>query len=155
VSALRRSALLIVVAIATLVGLTAAPAQAAFDDKAALSTLTVAAITVAAPTGVSTNGTNCTTDWYYQYGNWYSRTTLHAKLSWKPSTTTRGVTGYRVTAWFADGTSYPIGDVDAGTTAVAMDVDGSYANQNIRVTVTTLTSYGWTTESTKSGALTC
>jgi hypothetical protein len=155
VSALRRSLLLIAVAVATLVGLTAAPAQAAFDDETTLSPLSVGTITVAAPTALSTKGTYCSTTYYSMYGNWYASSTLHAKLSWKPSTTTRGVTGYRVTAWFGDGSSYLIGDVGPTTTSVAQDVDQYYASQNIRVTVTTLTSYGWTAESAKSGVLTC
>jgi hypothetical protein len=154
-SALRRGVLLIAVALATLIGLTAAPAQAAFDDQATMAPLTVGTLTVAAPTGLATAGTNCTTSWYYGYGGWYSSTTLHAKLSWRASTTPRGVTGYRVTAWFADGSSYLVGDVGATPTSVSMEVDGSYANQGTRVTVTTLTSYGWTAESVKSGAITC
>jgi hypothetical protein len=155
VSALRRSVLLIAVAIATLVGLSAAPAQAAFDHKATMSTLTVGTISVAAPTALSTKGTYCDTSYYQVNGTWYSSSTLHAKLTWKASTTTRGVTGYRITAWFADGTSYSIGEVGPTTTSAAADVDQYYASQNIRATVTTLTSYGWTAESTKSGVLTC
>jgi hypothetical protein len=155
VRALRRHVLALSIAVATVLGLGTTAAQAAFDDTATTTPLRVDTLTVAPPTEVSTAGTNCTRSYYWSNGNWYATTTLHAKVSWKLSTTTRGVTGYRVTAWFADGSSYHIGDVGTTTTSIAMDVDGSYANQNIRVTVTTLTSYGWTTESVKSGAITC
>jgi len=155
VTALRRGVLLLALAVATVLGLTVTPAQAAFSAKAELPTATVSAITVAAPTGVSTAGTYCSTSYSYWNGTWYSSRTLHAKLSWQPSATTRGVTGYRVTAWFADGSSLPIADVSAATTSISQDVDGSYAGQGVRVTITTLTSYGWTTQSDKSGAITC
>jgi len=155
VTALRRGILLVALAVATVLGLTVTPAQAAFSAKATLPTATVSAITVAAPTAVSTAGTYCSTTRSYWNGTWYSSSTMHARVSWTASTTARGVSGYRVTAWFADGSSYPVGDVGPGTTSVAMDVDGSYAGQNVRVTVTTLTTYGWTTQSPKSGAITC
>jgi hypothetical protein len=155
VNALRRSILMVAIAVATIVGFTASAAQAAFDDKAMMTTLTVGTITVAPPTELSTAGTNCTRSYYWANGTWNVSTTLHARVSWKASATTRGVSGYRVTAWFADGSSYPLGDLGPTVTTVAMDVDGSYANQDIRVTVTTLTNYGWTTQSTKSGAITC
>ncbi|MCW2619557.1 MAG: hypothetical protein JWR28_2706 [Modestobacter sp.] len=154
-SALRRNVLLVAIAVVTILGLTANAAQAAFEGKATMTTLTVGTITVAPPTELSTAGTNCTRSYYWANGTWNVSTTLHAKVSWKASATTRGVSGYRVIAWFPDGSSYPLGDLDAATTSVAMDVDGSYANQDIRVTVTTLTNYGWTTQSTKSGAFTC
>jgi hypothetical protein len=155
VNSLRRNLLLVLITIATVIGLTAGTAQAAFDDKAALTPLTVSTLTVAAPTGVNTAGTYCSTAISYVNGVSYSTRTMHATVSWKASSTTRGISGYRVTAWFPDGSSYPVGDVPAGVTTVSMDVDGSYGSQNIRVTVTTLTSYGWTTPSAKSGALTC
>jgi hypothetical protein len=60
-----------------------------------------------------------------------------------------------VTAVFSDGTRYPVAQVDASTTSLDGDYDGSYATQNIRVTVTTLTSYGWAKESAPSGVITC
>jgi hypothetical protein len=155
VSSLRRSLLLIAVAAATLVGLTAGPALAGFSDSASIP-VTIGTLTVAAPTGVTTNGTYCsTTTTYDAYGTASTTSTLHARASWTASTTTRGVSAYRVTAWFPDGSGYPVGDVPASTTTVAMDVDAAYASQGIRVTVTTLTSYGWTAQSPTSGALTC
>jgi hypothetical protein len=153
VTTLRRTAALVLIALATVLGLTVGTAQAAFTDNATMATLTVGTTTVAAPTGLSTAGTYCSTVTTYYNGVASTTTTLHAQLSWKASGT-RGLSGYRVTAWFPDGSSYPVGDVGTST-SVAMDVDGSYASQNIRVTVMTLTSYGWTAESARSAALTC
>ena len=45
--------------------------------------------------------------------------------------------------------------VDAATTSLTGDYDSYYATQNIRVVVTTLTSYGWTGESQPSGVIKC
>jgi hypothetical protein len=149
VTRLRRSLLLVVVTVATVLGVTAGTAQAAYTDKATLAPLTVGTLTVAAPTALSTAGTYCTP------ATWYSSSTLHAKLSWKASATTRGITGYRITAWFADGSSYPIADVGPTTTVIAKDVDASFAAQNIRITVSTLTAYGWTAQTAKTGAISC
>jgi hypothetical protein len=154
VNSLRRNLLLVLVSIATVIGLTAGTAQAAFDDRATMNIPTISTLTVTAPTGITTAGTYCSTAISYVNGVWSSTSTMHAQLAWKASTT-RGVSGYRITAWFPDGSTYPVGDVPASTTTVSMDVDGSYASQNVRVTVTTLTSYGWTTPSAKSGVLTC
>ena len=147
---------LVVTAVATALTLTAFPAQAAFDD-AASTALTTSTLTVAPVTQLSTAGTHCTTTYSYNgwTGSWYATRTLHARASWSPSATTRGVTGYQVTAVFRDGNSHPIATVDPGTTSLAQDVDGSYADQGIRVRITTLTSYGWTSAPALTGALTC
>jgi len=154
VTTIRRTLVVLATVLTVLVGLGAASASAAFSDQAGL-TASVGTLTVAPPATVTTNGTYCSSTTWYSYGTWYSSSTLHAKVSWSASTTTRGVSGYRVTAWFADGSTYPVGDVAAGTTSVTMDVDGSYASQGIRITVTTLTSYGWTAQSARSAAITC
>lgn len=159
-SALRRGALLTVILIATVLGVTATAAQAAFDDSAT-TTIGAATGTVAPVTALSTSGTRCTTKHNFTWSDWtdwtdWSRTrTLHAEISWTPSATTRGVTGYQVTAVFRDGSTHPIATVGPGTTSLAQDVDGSYADQGIRVRVTTLTGYGWTSAPTLTGAITC
>ena len=75
-------------------------------------------------------------------------------MSWRASTTTRGVTGYRITAR-VNGFPYPIQDVPAGVTSLTGDYDASITSNTITVTVTTLTSYGWTEESAQSGAIKC
>ena len=83
-------------------------------------------------------------------GWWYDFT-----VSWPASTTTRGVTGYRVLAHFNTGATYLMGETDAATRTISMTVDSSNLALQPRITVTTLTSYGWTTESAKSSVLTC
>jgi len=129
------------------------PAHAAFSNGAAVAPMSITSIDVAAPTGVSTGGTKCTTT----YDAWTATytTTLNARLAWKASATPRGVSGYLVTAVFSDGGRYHVALVGPGTTSLSGDFDAYYATQNIRVVVTTLTSYGWTEESAPSGAIKC
>ena len=147
---LHRGLLVLTVAIAGLVGLTAAPAQAAYTDKAALTALTVGTATVAPPTSLNTGGTKCATT-YDAAGN--PTTTLQARLSWTASPTAK-VTSYEVIA-YATGWSYTVTSVAAPTTVVTGTYDSYYATQNIQVTVRARTSYGWTAESVKSGVIKC
>jgi hypothetical protein len=126
------------------------PADAQFSNSAAAPTMAITSVDVLAPTNLSTAGTKCDTTW----NGWTWVTTLHAKLSWRPSATTRGVTGYRVTA-LVNGFRYPIQDVPAGVTSLTGDYDASVTSNTITVTVTTLTSYGWTEESAQSGVIKC
>ena len=153
---IRRSLLLLVVAVATVLGLTISPAQASFTARAA-TTVDASTLTVAPVTGASTAGTRCSTTYTYSQWNntWYASRTLHARVSWTASATTRGVTGYQLTAVFRDGSTYPLATVGPGTTSLAQDVDGSYADQGVRVRITTLTSYGWTSTPAQTGAVTC
>ena len=156
---LRRSALLLAIAIAIVTGLTTGTAQAAFADKTTPTTLTIGTTTITPPTGVTISGSYCSTStWSYSYNGTTTsgtKTTLHTRVGWTASATSRGVTGYRITAWYPNGTTSPVGDVASTTTSVLMTVDNFNANQNIRITVTTLTGYGWTADSLKTGALTC
>jgi hypothetical protein len=139
----RRWLLLPVIAVALVLG-AAAPANASFSRSASLAPISVATLKVAAATNVSTAGTKCVTTYDYSTGTY--TTTLQAKISWTPSTTTRGVTGYLINAVFSDGTEYPVTSVGPTATSVSGSYDAYYATQNIRVTVTTMTSYGWTAE---------
>jgi hypothetical protein len=61
----------------------------------------------------------------------------------------------RAAVLLSDGTRYPVAQVGATTTSLGGNDDACYASQNIRVTVTTLPSYGWTEESGPSGVITC
>jgi len=149
-SSLRRTLVLTLAALAVVLGLTS-PAGAAFSGQAVL-TSSVTALTVAPPTALSTGGTKC--DSTYNAATMTYTTTLHAKVSWAASAT-RGVTGYVVSAVFADGSRYPVAQVAATATSITGDYDAYYATQNIRVTVTTLTSYGWTATSPMSGVIKC
>ncbi|TWH71887.1 hypothetical protein [Modestobacter roseus] len=150
-----RSLLLLAVAVATVLGLTVSPAQASFTAQAR-TTVDASTLTVAPVTNPSTAGTRCSTTYTYSQWNntWYASRTLHARVSWSPSTT-RGVTGYQLTAVFRDGSTFPLATVGPGTTSLTQDVDGSYADQGIRVRITTLTSYGWTSAPAQTGAVTC
>jgi hypothetical protein len=148
----RRAALMLLWIAVTVLG--AVPhAKAAYADTTAVPTMSLTSINVAAPTGVTLAGTKCTTSYDWSTGTY--TTTMHARLDWNPSTTPRGVSGYVVTVYFSDGTHYPYAQTDAATTALTGDYDASISTQNIRVTVTTLTSYGWTKESPVSGAVKC
>jgi hypothetical protein len=158
VNALRRSALLLLVTLTTVLALTGT-AQAAFTGKATPTTLTVGTLTVAAPTGLTISGSSCSTTYWSRTINGQTSSgtsiTLHTRISWQASSTTRGLSGYRITARYADGSTAPVGDVGPTTTSAQLTVDGLTANQNIQLTVSTLTSYGWTAESPRSAALTC
>ena len=146
---LRRRVALVAAGATLALGIDATAAQAAWTTRSALPA-SVGTVTVAPPTQLSTAGTHCTTT---SYGS-YSTTSMTATVSWKPSTTTRGVTGYQITALLADGTTYPIGTVPAGTTSVSQTEDAGVA-EGARVRITTLTSYGWTSTTAQTGALTC
>ena len=145
---LRHRALLTAVAATAVLGLDATAAQAAFSARATLP-VTAATVTVAPPSALSTAGTHCTTD---TYGGWSTRR-MHATVSWKASPT-RGVTGYQITAVLANGTVHPIDTVPATTTSVSQSEDAAFA-EGARVRITTLTSYGWTSTTAQTGALTC
>ena len=155
-SSLRLRTLLVavVVAVATVLGLGATAAQATFSARTAMP-VNAGTATVAPPTELSTAGTRCVTNGGQYNGNWSASRTMQARISWKLSATTRGVSGYQLTAVFADGSTYPIATVGASSTSLFQDVDASYAAQGIRVSITTLTSYGWTSTTAQTGALTC
>ena len=144
-----RSATLVALAIAVLIGLTA-PANATLTAQATMATATVGTVTVVPPTKLSTAGTKCVTH-VDSYGRTY--TTLEAKLSWTPSTTEK-VTSYRVMA-HAGGWSYEVTWVDGSATSVRGSYDSYYATQDVQVIVTARTSYGWTAESARSPVIRC
>ena len=152
----RRILILIGLTVAVIVG-ASIPASATFSESVTVPT-TVQTITVEAPGNVSTAGTKCATyntTWNATTGTWNTASELQAKVSWRASTTPKGVTGYVVTAVFADGTKYPIQTVPSTQLSVSGNYDVAYASANIRVTVTTMTSYGWYKESALSGVIKC
>jgi hypothetical protein len=148
-TSIRRAVVLLSIATAVFLG-GMLPADAQYSNSESLPTMAISTVDVLAPTGLSTGGTKCDTTW--NGTAWVL--TLHAKLSWRASTTPRGVTGYRITAR-VNGFPYPIQDVPAGVTSLTGDYDASITSNTITVTVTTLTSYGWTEESAPSGAIKC
>ncbi len=146
---LRRSALLLAIAVSIVLGLGTSPAQAAFHDATTMPA-SIGTTTVVPPTKLSTAGTKCVTR-YDSWGRAY--TTLEAKLTWTASSTAK-VTSYEVVA-YASGWTYSVTTVNGSTTTVTGSYDSYYATQNIQVTVIARTSYGWTAESAKSGVIKC
>jgi hypothetical protein len=147
---IRRLAVLVSTA-AALVLAGAMPADAQFSNTETKAVASITALTVDAPTNLNFGGTKCDT-----VVNWdgSTTTTLNAKLSWRASTS-RGVSGYRVVA-LVNGYPYPIDEVPATQTSLTGTYDASVVNNNnISVTVTTLTSYGWTKQSQQVGVIKC
>jgi hypothetical protein len=136
----RRITVLIGLTVAVIVG-ASLPASAAFADSVTVPT-TVTTINVAAPSTVTVTG-NC-------QGWWYTAT-----ITWSASTTPRGVTGYRVLAYLNDGTVSVVGETNAATRSMSLSVDSSNLGYQPRVAIVTLTSYGWTAESAKTGVISC
>ncbi|RBY95811.1 hypothetical protein DQ237_11715 [Blastococcus sp. TF02-8] len=135
----------------------AVPASAAFSDSVVLSS-TVATGSVAAPATVTTRGTCTQTTSSYWNGYTTVYTTQYwydASMSWSASTTTRGVTGYRVMVYLNTGQAIVLGETDPYNRTMTERVDRSYLNYQPRVSVITLTSYGWTTESPRTAVPPC
>ena len=152
--------------ILTLIGLAVAitvagtlPASATFSETVAVST-TIDTGSVEAPTSITVSdwcqtvptttvdpltGVSTTT---YSY-------LYHSTITWPASTTARGVTGYRVVAYLNNGTSVVMAETPATTRTLSASVDQYYLQFQPQVSVLTLTSYGWTSESSKSPVLTC
>jgi hypothetical protein len=138
VTALRRSVLLVAAAIVTVVGLTVTPAQAGFDDTAAMATLTVGSATIAPATNVRA-GALC--------GSWLSL----GSVSWSPSPS-KDVTGYTVVAYRNNGPATSLGTTNGTTTSVSTFIaNGS----TYSFSVTTVTSYGWMAEPARTGTIRC
>jgi hypothetical protein len=161
-NAIRRTAVLIGLTVAVIVG-SSIPASATFTDSSTPAAASFAAVTVAPPTGVTLNGTWCERG-SFQSWNGYGWTTtytltLRAKLSWQASGT-RGVIGYRITG---NVSGYPMELGVVPVTSVAQDFElyrGSVpaplsGNISLKASVTTLTSYGWTSVTRESGVFTC
>jgi hypothetical protein len=153
---IRRALLLVGLTVAVTAG-ASVPAWAAYDDSDRID-LTINTITVAPPSSVSVDGRCSTTsntywngrNWVTSYSYWYTAT-----VTWSASSTPRGVTGYRVMAYLNNGTSTVLAETNATTRTASATVDRAYLNYQPRISVFTLTSYGWTAESPKTGVLTC
>jgi hypothetical protein len=131
-TAIRRILSLIVLTVSVIAG-ASVPAWATFRDAVTIVT-TVPTATVAPPTNVSSAG------------SWCNNGVLSASFSWSPSPS-RGVSGYSVRTYQADGTSTAFAETDAATTAVTGVYPSHGQSATVALTVTTRTSYGWTKES--------
>jgi hypothetical protein len=151
----------ILAVLGTLAGLvltTSAPASADFQDSASvqtgLTTGTVTAPGTPAVSGYCYTTSSTTTDPVTglpvtTYSYWYTGT-----VSWSAGSAPRGVSGYRVLAHL-NGQTFVLAETAATTRTVTSTVDRAYLAYSPRVSVMTLTSYGWTAESPRSAVLAC
>jgi hypothetical protein len=146
----RRIAVLIPLTVGVVAG-ASLPAWATYADSQALQTTSILTVTVAPPTQVEAKAT-CTTTVNPTTGA--TSTTVQAKVEWHGSPTP-GVSGYRVTAFLANGTSSVVAKTGAADVEIFPSVDPAYLSRQPRYSITTLTSYGWTAESAKTGVLSC
>jgi hypothetical protein len=136
---IRRALVLLGLTVAVMVG-AAIPASATFAESVSIAGPTVTTITVPAPIHVEVKNVSCasTAD--------PATSTVSAVIEWQRMETTRGATGYRVTGHYSDGTTFEM----ARTGATTFEVTGTWKVDRAlspRISVTTLTSYGWTAQS--------
>jgi hypothetical protein len=81
-------------------------------------------------------------------------TDLSVTASWTASGS-RGVNGYLVNAHLSDGSIFPTTQTAAGTLSTSQTVDADNLVYQPRLSVTALTSYGWTAQSAISGYISC
>jgi len=121
---------------------TVIPASAAFSDTASLPAMSISTATVTAPGNIAGSLT-C--------GD--SSSTMG--LTWTPSGAPK-VSGYRITVVFSDG--YQQTEDVAGASASSWTKSITTYNVTayaVRYSVTTLTTYGWTTASGLTGSFRC
>jgi hypothetical protein len=98
-----------------------------------------------------------TTTWFnrteYTTTQTVKDTQLYATLRWTPSTATR-VSGYRMTAHTTTG-KFPMGESGPAATSMTVWYDASLTTRSPRLSVDTLTDYGWTGTSALSDVVTC
>ena len=155
-SGIRRVVLLVGLTLAVIIG-ASVPASASFGDsvtvKPAIATGTVAA--PVSPTISAYCGQTTTSYWngyttVYSTSYWYDAT-----VTWPASTTARGVTGYLVMAYLNDGTSVVMAQTDTVNRYANNRVDRAYLAYQPRISIVTLTSYGWTAETTRTAVPVC
>jgi hypothetical protein len=140
---IRRSLLLMSLTVAVVLGGLgpAHPAQASFSEKVTAATTQIATATVAPPTNV-TGTLTC------------GKSSATMAANWTLSTSTR-VSGYLVTVHFSDGF---VQNVQLGATATSWSAPISLYQATLHAisySVTTQTTYGWTTESASTGWFSC
>jgi hypothetical protein len=117
------------------------------STTSANSTTNVQGSTTTTTAGPGTNQTTTVTT--------TQNTNLQVTLSWQGSNTP-GVNGYRISAHLGlDGTVLPMLDTAPSTTSTSNVVDADYLYYQPSLQVSTLTTYGWTADSTRTAVLTC
>ena len=81
-------------------------------------------------------------------------TTLYATARWKGSSTPR-VTGYTMTAFLNNGYAVPIGTAAPSATSYSDSYDASVVDLGARLSMVTVTAYGWTAPGNLSNVVTC
>jgi hypothetical protein len=146
-TAIRRVLVLIGLTVAVMIG-AAIPASATFAESVSIAGPTVTTITVPAPINVEVKNVSCTSTADPAVS------TVSAMIEWQRMATTREGTGFRVTGHQSDGSTFEM----ARTGATTFEVVGSWkVNRALspRISVTTLTRYGWTAQSTQIPLPTC
>jgi hypothetical protein len=137
---IRRVLVLVALVGAIIVG-TGVAAQASFRDSAAVST-TVTTVTVAAPAQISTQN------------SWCNNGVLNADVTWSSSSTAR-VSGYTVTAYYQGGEVRVLTTTSSAGTSYASIVPNQGSSRPASISVTTRTTYGWSTESARVAVPSC
>jgi hypothetical protein len=81
-------------------------------------------------------------------------TDLSVTASWAASGS-KGVSGYLVTAHLNNGTTYAMAQTTPGVLTTSAGVDADYLSLQPRLSVTTLTTYGWTATTAQTPVLSC
>ncbi|WP_100498931.1 hypothetical protein [Geodermatophilus chilensis] len=140
----RRLLVLLALTVAVILGSGSTAANATFADSTALPSTTVGTATVAAPANVTAELMSCS-----------STRGMRIAVAWEPSASA-GVRGYLVQAYLSNGRTYAVDSTSATESQATVIVD-KFAGPatSVALTVTTLTSYGWTATSPRTSALTC
>ena len=147
-----RRALILIGLIGTVMVGSSIPASATFADSAVVAH-TVSTGTVAAPASVKIDD-YCSTTLsllpVLTVNYWYNAT-----VTWSAGNAPRGVTGYLVVAHLNNGQSFTMAQTDAATRSANAAVDRGYLAYQPRISVITLTGYGWTAASAQTAVLSC
>jgi hypothetical protein len=135
VSVLRRGLLLLALAFVSVASNTLV-ASASYADSARVPT-SIATGTVSAPTDVTVVRSSCSN------GRW-----IEVTITCRASSTPR-ISGYAVTAYWADGQVAQLGTTGSGITSLVTTFD-KHEGVPVACTVTTTTSYGWSAESLRA-----
>jgi hypothetical protein len=112
----------------------------------AASTSNVQGATTTTVAGPGPNETTTTTT--------TKNTDLSVTASWAASGS-RGVSGYLVTAHLNDGSTYQMAQTIPSVLTTGTTVDADYLSFQPRLSVTTLTNYGWTATTAQTPVLSC
>jgi hypothetical protein len=112
----------------------------------AASTSNVQGATTTTVAGPGPNETTTTTT--------TKNTDLSVTASWAASGS-KGVSGYLVTAHLNNGTTYAMAQTTPGVLTTSAGVDADYLSLQPRLSVTTLTTYGWTATTAQTPVLSC